>query len=102
MRCERGAVLRAIPFQVTLSFAPMQMFTRKFQRIAEAYPNVTFLEIFGDDTKETRVRSVHKLISAMCIAQLATATAAPSCTGSDAWLVPAMQKLMISMSIRVR
>ena len=35
----------------------MQMFTRKFQRIAEAYPDVTFLEIFGDDTKETRVTS---------------------------------------------
>ena len=35
------------------------MFMRKYQRIAQQYKKhgVTFLEIFGDDTKETRVRA---------------------------------------------
>lgn len=33
-----------------------QMFTRKFHRLAESYPNVTFLEVYGDETKELRVR----------------------------------------------
>lgn len=36
------------------SCRPCKMFTRKYQRIAEAYPGVTFLEIYGDDSKETR------------------------------------------------
>lgn len=39
------------------SFTLPQMFGRKYQRLAESYPDATFLEIFGDDTKETRVWS---------------------------------------------
>mmetsp|Transcript_748 Transcript_748/g.2282 ORF Transcript_748/g.2282 Transcript_748/m.2282 type:complete len:260 (-) Transcript_748:789-1568(-) len=38
------------------SCRPCKMFMRKYQRIAQQYRdrNVTFLEIFGDDSKETR------------------------------------------------
>jgi thioredoxin 1 len=36
------------------SCRPCKMFTRKFHRLAESYPDATFLEVYGDDTKELR------------------------------------------------
>lgn len=33
---------------------PCKAFQKKYSRLAEAYPDAAFLEIFGDETKETR------------------------------------------------
>ena len=34
---------------------PCKMFTRKFQRMSEQYQDAIFLDIMGDETKDTRV-----------------------------------------------
>ena len=35
---------------------PCKMFSRKFQRLAEQFQDAIFLDIMGDETKDTRVR----------------------------------------------
>ena len=34
----------------------VQMFGRKYSRIAESFPDAVFLEVFGDESADTRVR----------------------------------------------
>lgn len=34
----------------------LQMFGRKYSRIAETYPMTSFLEVIGDESADTRVR----------------------------------------------
>jgi len=38
---------------------PCKMFSRKFQRLAEQFEDAVFLEIMGDETKDTRVSALH-------------------------------------------
>lgn len=95
----------------------LQMFTRKFHRLAEAYPDVTFLEVYGDETKDLRVRilghTVHdSVVFCSPLGAWSMCPASRSWTGKVTVVVsvlsvnlsgPAssLQKLMISMEIRV-
>lgn len=35
----------------------LQMFGRKYSRIAESFPTASFLEVIGDESADTRVRT---------------------------------------------
>ncbi len=94
----------------------LQMFTRKFHRLAEAYPDVTFLEVYGDETKDLRVRILGHTVpdSVVFCSPLGAWSMCPASrfwTGKVTVMLllsvklsgPAssLQKLMISMEIRV-
>lgn len=58
--CTCTAALCYVPIAVNwgraLSGGGVQMFTRKFERLAASYSDAVFCEILGDENNDTRVR----------------------------------------------